>query len=303
MDILDAQVHLGPESFEQTLAAMDALGINAILIDEFWTSSLAKGLTDTFPGYRLANGAWRAASPIAELASMLHPDRFSYFVRLDRRDLELESVMRALASTPHVRAFRFIVTNRDDVDAFTRGGYEPALAIAQDLAMPVSIYSPGSVEYLPRYLKKFPALSVLIGHCGMGVPGFPPGRSEGEERYAVSTDYFDEVLKLAAYPNVALTLGHAPWQWRPPGAPFAFASGQYPYEPTRPYMRRAIQAFGADRLVWATDKSVARGHTWSQLLDYLRYDPELSQEEKEWILGRSARRIFNWPARAPAAPS
>jgi L-fuconolactonase len=296
MDILDAQVHLGPESFELTLEAMNALGVASILIDEFWTGALDKAQTEPLPGYRLGNGAWRAAAPIAELASFLHPDRFSYFVRLDRRDPELESVMRTIASTPNARAFRCIVTSRSDFEAFVSGGYDQLLAIAQDVDMPVSIYSPGSVEHLPRYLKKFPKLTIMVGHCGMGVPGFPSGRTEAEERYAVSTDYFNEVLKLAEHPNVAITLGHAPWQLREPGAPFAFAGGKYPYESTRPYMRRFIQAFGADRLIWATDKSVARGHTWSQLLDYLRYDPELSQEEKQWILGASARRILNWPA-------
>jgi hypothetical protein len=28
----------------------------------------------------------------------------------------------------------------------------------------------------------------------------------------------------------------------------------------------------------------------------VRDDPELAQEEKQWILGRSARRVFLWPA-------
>ena len=42
------------------------------------------------------------------------------------------------------------------------------------------------------------------------------------------------------------------------------------------------------------------GHRWSDLLHYLRDDPELSPAEKQWILGRSARRVLNW---APAAPA
>jgi hypothetical protein len=31
---------------------------------------------------------------------------------------------------------------------------------------------------------------------------------------------------------------------------------------------------------------------------YLRDDPELSKDEKQHILGRNSRRIFNWPAAA-----
>jgi hypothetical protein len=38
------------------------------------------------------------------------------------------------------------------------------------------------------------------------------------------------------------------------------------------------------------------GHTWTDLLHCVRDDSELSQEEREWILGRSARRILQWPS-------
>lgn len=51
-----------------------------------------------------------------------------------------------------------------------------------------------------------------------------------------------------------------------------------------------------DRLLWASDKSVMVGHTCSDLLHCVRDDPELSQDEREWILGRTARRILKWPS-------
>jgi hypothetical protein len=38
MDIVDAQLHIGPEPFEATLAEMDRLGIRSVLVDEFWVS-------------------------------------------------------------------------------------------------------------------------------------------------------------------------------------------------------------------------------------------------------------------------
>ena len=37
MDVVDTEVHIGPGGIERTLAAMDALGIRFILIDEYWT--------------------------------------------------------------------------------------------------------------------------------------------------------------------------------------------------------------------------------------------------------------------------
>ena len=52
MDIVDAQVHIGPGRIEESLAAMDALGIRAILIDEYW---MGKKTGD--PAYPVADGA------------------------------------------------------------------------------------------------------------------------------------------------------------------------------------------------------------------------------------------------------
>lgn len=51
----------------------------------------------------------------------------------------------------------------------------------------------------------------------------------------------------------------------------------------------------ASKSIWDSDKTVIRGHTWSDLLHWLKDDPELSHTEKEWILGGTARCILKWP--------
>jgi predicted TIM-barrel fold metal-dependent hydrolase len=289
MDIVDAQLHLGPGMIDPILEAMNCLGIRSVLIDEFWINRLDQAPTQIDPGYRLPNGAWRALYPVAQLASLLHPERFSYFVRVERQDPDLESLMRLVASAPQARAFRVLATwTVEEAQAFVAGGYEPLLDIAQDVGLPVCLFIPGHVEFLPQYLRKFPSLTFVIDHCGMGMPHQPPGRPEAEERRALSIEYFDEVLRLAEYPNVVMKLSHAP---------FLFRAQQFPYDSARKQVRRAIEAFGAPRLLWASDKTVIRDHPWSDLLNYIKHDPELSPEEKEWILGRSARRVFKWEVR------
>jgi L-fuconolactonase len=291
MDIVDAQLHLGGGMIRPTLEAMDALGIAAVLVDEFWGTWMSEDRTHIAPGYRLPNGAWRAAYPTAEQASIVHPDRFSYVVRIDRRDPELESVVRVLASSPHARAVRLQpVWTVEEASHFARGAYDPVFELAEECGLPVCLFIPGHVELLPRYLSKFPNATFVVDHCGMGFPGIPPDRPEDEARRTLDPSYFDQVLELAEFPNVALKWSHA--QDR-------FGVHEFPYPALRPFLRRAIEAFGADRLLWASDKSVIRGHNWSDLLHYLRDDPELSQEEKRWILGRSARQILKWPAQEP----
>jgi L-fuconolactonase len=288
VDIVDTQLHIGPGSIDTTLAAMDSLGIRSVLIDEYWIDEAGKGPVGQIdPGYRAANGAWRAVYPVAQLASMLHPDRFSYFVRVDRRDPDLESVMRLIAAAPSARGFRLLATwTLEEAAALAEGGYDALLDIAQDIGLPVCIFAPGHVEHLPQYLRKFPGLQFVLDHLGMGMPHHPPGRPEADERRSMSIEYFDEVLKLAEYPNLAVKLSHAP---------FLLRAGAFPFEAVRPYLRRAIEAFGVERLMWASDATVMRTYNWADLLNYLMFDPELSQGEKASILGGTARRIFNWP--------
>lgn len=295
LDIVDAQLHLGRGMIDATLETMDALGITSVLLDEFWGSWPDTHPTHIQPGYLLPNGAWRAVWPTAEEASLLHPGRFSHVARIDPRDPQLESVMRCVGSSPHARGFRLQpVWTLEEADAFANGSFDPLLDIAQDIGKPVFLFIPGYVEALERYLRKFPRLTFVIDHCGMGFPNIPPGRPEAQAAHTLTPAYFDDVCRIAEYPNVAMKWSHT--QDR-------FGVTAYPYEPIRPLLRKAINAFGVNRLMWAGDKTVMFGHNWSDLLHGIKDDPELSLEEKQWILGRTARTILDWPAPPPAPPA
>jgi L-fuconolactonase len=288
MDIVDTQLHLGPGPVEPACAEMDALGIASVLIEEFWVGGQGDGPHDALmPGYRLPGGAWRAVYPSALSASLRYPERFGYFVRLDRRDPGLEGEMRRIAEEPGAKGFRVLATwSADEAAALAAGAYDALLDLAQDVGLPVCIFAPGHVELLPRYLRKYPRLQFVLDHLGIGMPGHPPGRSEAEEARVTDPSYLDEVLKLADHPNLAVKLSHAPMLLR---------AGAYPFEAVRPYLRRAIEAFGVERLMWASDATVMPQYAWADLLNYLRLDPELSDDEKAWLLGQTARKVFSWP--------
>ncbi len=288
IDIVDTQFHMGKNEIASTLGAMDALGIRSLLIDEFWGEFGTTHPTHIEPGYQLPNGAWRTAWPTAEQASILHPERFSYIVRIDPRDPDLESVMRTIGSSPHARAFRLQpVWTLDEMSAFAKGSYEQVLDIAQDIGLPVAFFIPGYVELLKPYLKKFSKLTFMIDHCGMGFPQIPAGRPQAEAQQTLVPAYLAEVCKLAEYPNAVLKWSHAQ---------NLLGAQVYPYEPLRPLLRQVLDAFGKERVMWASDNSVVPNHTWADMLYYLRDDPELSHEEKTWILGQTARQVLNWPA-------
>src|SRR5258708_4954890 len=105
MEIVDAQVHLNyVGSMDSGLAAMDAAGIGASVIDEWY------GLSPTgkfLPGEELPNGAVRTLrSPIAEAYVSRCPDRFSYYGRVDPFDPDLEAVMAQILAQPGCRCLR-----------------------------------------------------------------------------------------------------------------------------------------------------------------------------------------------------
>jgi L-fuconolactonase len=291
LDIVDVQLHLGPGPVEPTLVEMDALGVRSVLIEEYWVGAHGEGDHDALmPGYRLPNGAWRSVYPTAMSASLRYPDRFAYFVRLDRRDPGLEQHMRTIAAEPGAKGFRVLgCWSAEETAALADGAYDALFDVAQDVGLPVCIFVPGHVELLPRYLRRFPRLQFVLDHLGIGMRGHPPGRSEAEEARTGDPSYFSEVLKLAEFPNLAVKLSHAPMLLR---------AGDYPFDAVRPYLRRAIEAFGADRLLWASDAMIMPHYAWADLLNYLRLDPELSDAEKSAILGANARRVFNWPRQA-----
>ncbi len=288
MEIVDAQVHFGPGGIDRTLAMMDALGISAILADEFW------GLDNWGPGYALPNGAYRVTSPTAELASWLHPTRFAYVLRVDRNDPEALPIVRMVKAAPHARAIRILPgLTAIELAAFEGGGYDAMFEVAQGEGLPVFVYIPGRVDLMRRHAERFPGLRFIVDHCGMPMEAnirFLDAETPGgaAPHPGPQPAYFDEVLALAAYPNLSLKWSHAQGM---------FGTPDYPFAPLWPYLRRAIAAFGAERILWASDHGGNQtGETWAELLFCLRDNAAFTVEEKTWLLGRSLRTVLDWPA-------
>ncbi|RZK00129.1 MAG: amidohydrolase [Novosphingobium sp.] len=295
MDIVDSQVHLGPGGAAEMVAALDALGIAAALIDEYWLGTPGE------PYYRLANGGTRTTSPTAELAAWTYPGRFSYLVRLDPRDPELRAVIRLARDAAHVRALRVSPgMTRGEIADFAAGVYDEIFALACENGVPVFVQLAGQTQLLERVVRAYPDSRIVICHCGM-----PPGArlwpivaqmeglpdSETYWRAAAAEPHdraFARVLQAAEWPQVALKWAHAP---------VSFDAVGYPNLAARPYLRAAVDAFGADRVMWASDISVNQtGESWAELLFAIADNPELSAAERACVLGGTARRWLDWPA-------
>ena len=288
MDMVDAQVHLNRlgSNWERTphdvivdyaVATMDALGLSAVLIDEW--AGFANPITKRghLPGQFLPNGAMRGEHPFSELAVTRHPDRFAYVARIDPIDPDLEHLMAAVPTKAGAKCLRIVpVPEAGELDLFINGGFEQLFASAEKYQVPIFAWFPGRAKLLTPYLEKFPDLPVILDHCGL---------SRTEPNVA---GQLDEVLSLSRFANLALKWCHAPSQ---------LSREPYPFRDVIPHLRRTIAAFGPERVMWASDHTQSIGHhSWAEALYYIRDALDLTEDEKTWILGKSVRQILRWPA-------
>ncbi len=285
MDIVDAQIHIGPGRIDETLAAMDALGIRAVLIDEYWF-----GRKMGEPSYEVGP-ARRPVQPTAELAAMTHPDRFSYLVRVDRQDRDLAAIIRMAGDAPYARAIRVSPgMSRSERQAFADGGYAAVCAACCDAGLPLFVFAPDQAAAFAHYAAKYPSLKIAVDHCGLFSTPMRKMMTGNDAPFnaAAQSAAFEEVLALAALPNIALKWGHAPAMFETPG---------YPGDALAPHLRKALDRFGAARVMWASDVSANQtGESWAELLFGIRTMPGLSEAESAAVLGGSARAWLNWPA-------
>ena len=284
--IVDAQIHMGPGGIDAVLSAMDALGIGAVLVDEYWLRSFANE-----PHHALPGGGYRPLCPTAEIAAQLHPDRFAWLLRVHRLDPEFAAVIRMVRDAPAGKALRIDPgMAQAEMAEWESGGYDHILAAAADAGLPIFVFAPDRPQAFARAAEAFPALRLVIDHCGVfsnSMRATIGGGLAPRDELAQSA-LFGEVLALARYPNVALKWGHASGM---------FDTRVWPGEGLWPILRRAVDAFGAGRVMWASDYSVnQRGESWAELLFGVRGCPLLSEHERTQVLGGAARGWLGWGA-------
>jgi predicted TIM-barrel fold metal-dependent hydrolase len=302
IEIIDAQVHLnqlGPDwqtaSIDSVIAtgieAMDAVGIDKVLIGE------AHGFDSKFRplGEELPNGAIRSAYPFSERAVELHPARFTYHVVIDFQDPELDRLTAEVRTRPGANSMRIVpVPQTGAVDSLEHGEFNALFAAAERHQVPVFAWVPRRAQLLLPYIQRFPNLQFIVDHCGVGVAPLRVGKLPVTMETSLTRSRDDRLAELervcdmAQYPNVALKWCHAPG---------LLSEEDYPYRDVIPLLRQAIDAFGVERIMWASDYTIARdqnGNSWAQCLYYLLDSDQLSRSEKEWLFGGSVRRVLSW---------
>jgi predicted TIM-barrel fold metal-dependent hydrolase len=275
MDVVDSQVHLSQlGSLETALAAMAAVGVAALMFDEF--SSVGED-GRFLPSEVLPNGVVRPTCPTAEAFASGDPQRFGVLRRVDHADPDLAAIARSLAEAPYASGLRAVALGAAEIEALATGGFDTVFRAAAEHNLPVVALSPGRPGLLRPYAERFPDVRLVVDHCG------------ARRERAGPPEIVDEVLGLARLPNVLL-------KWTK--GSFFFAKTPYPFPDVARLLRRAVEAWGAAPRLWGWGHNHHKAATWAEELFYVRDSADFSTSEKEWVLGRTARAAFGWPTTA-----
>src|SRR5690348_10256787 len=218
MDIIDGQVHLNHLGLDACIAAMDAVGIDAAIIDQYPPTVT-----------HLPGGAFRCSYDISEAAVRRFPSRFAYVARIDPADPDMAELVAEVRSHPGRLGIR---VDQPSAELLAGAAYAAFFRAAQESEVPIWIVLPGRLAELRPHLEAFPDLRFIVDHAGM------PENWErtGSNRFAP----LNALIELARYQNVAVKWGHMT----------KMSARPFPYHDVLAQLRRVIDAFGAERVMW-----------------------------------------------------
>ncbi len=203
-----------------------------------------------------------------------YPGVFSGVGIVDHRREDVACKMKQLAEKG-VRGFR-IHSHGDDAKNWVNDEAMHNLwkaAREQNLAV-CPLINPQDVQYIDALCRKFPGTKVVIDHFArIGVSG----KFEKEP--------LDALCRLARFPTTYVKTS----------AFYALGKKKAPYLDLIPLIRRVVDAYGPERLMWASDcpYQVQGDYTYEPAIALIRDRIDfLSQADKQEMLRGTAQRLF-----------
>lgn len=143
----------------------------------------------------------------------------------------------------------------------------------ENLAM-CALVNPNALVPLDKMCQRFPDTPVVIDHFArIGIDG------------TIRATDLDNLCRLARHKRTHVKVS----------AFYALGKKQAPYLDLAPMIRRLVDAYGPERLMWATDcpYQVQNGHTYRDSIELVRSRLDfLSDDDRTWMLRKTAERVF-----------
>jgi len=202
-----------------------------------------------------------------------HPGVFSGVALIDHDAPHLEEQMQRLA-VQGVRGFRISPRGAPPESWLDGPGYAALFAAGAEAGLAMCpLIDPSALPALERMCQRFPDTPVVIDHlCRIGA-GHPLTEADVEALCAMSR-HAHVMVKVSAF--------------------YALGEKKPPHDDLIPLIRRVYEAFGADRLMWASDCPYqVDNETYDDSLSLVRDRLDfLSDDDREEILRETAERVF-----------
>lgn len=197
------------------------------------------------------------------------PGTFSGVAVIDENGDDPAREMRRLKGLG-VRGFRILPSSAwqpsSGMHAMWKCGGEEGLAMCP-------LMNPDAIPKVDQMCKQYPDTPVVVDHFArIGVDG---------------AFRENDVANLCALSRYPLTHVKA-------SAFYALGSRKAPYTDVGPLIFRVLDAFGPERVMWASDNpyQVQAPHTYNASIELIRDRLKLSDSDKEWLLRRTAEKAF-----------
>lgn len=205
-----------------------------------------------------------------------HPGRFGLIKPFDPQSATVEQEIEAWTATPGVVGAR-IMLSFEEISA-DDPGLDRVLEAGARAGVPVNVLCSGKIPIFRELARRHPNTQLVIDHVGLAQPFDPPPPAEPWAD-------LDNVASLAEFDHVAIkisgacTLSHQP----------------FPYPDIWEPLSKLFEAFGFDRCMWGTDWTRAVNLlTFEQGVEAFRVTDQLSDAEREALMGGTLQRIYGW---------
>jgi predicted TIM-barrel fold metal-dependent hydrolase len=162
----------------------------------------------------------------------------------------------------------------DATGDWIRGPLMPPLwKRCHDLNVPMTILAGTSrMPDIAPLVDRFPELKIVIDHMADCPPDQP--------------QELKKLLALARYPRVFVKISHT----------WSVSKRAYPYPDALAQVKKLYDRFGPQRLMWGTDWPIVEKYcTYAKALTIARDEMAfLNEEDKSWVLGRTAERVWRF---------
>ncbi len=245
-----------PMTVERLLPIMDEAGVDRVIV-----------VPPSLEGIRFDYG---------QEAARQYPSRFATMSRVNLNESAEKKRVTLMRTEPYLLGARFYF-QPSIAHWLLDGTADWFWSLAESIKLPVMFLTIKQTPIFAKIAERHPQLPLIIDHLGVTMESVKDGSV---------TERISEAVSLAKYPNVSVKLSSSP----------LYSIQSYPWRDMDDHIRRLFDAYGPQRCHWGTDltNSFNRGSMKQRIEHFTQELHFLSEDDKDWIMGRSIMEKLSW---------